>query len=921
MASADSAAPRGIDPGYSGGLAALNLLGELSGQQTIQPDLALELKNTFLKLHTLYTDSAQNEQNLLIAATRLKDQVQEKEALLKEGDSASLDDKGTAAELKRELLKASNEMAMAVSRDLELKCSVERFRQERHALHDELLEIQQPAQSVIDPEIARLKTTVGDLQHELSQRATELELLRTQRDQRQKRANEASHLKEASEVTLAQVKVELAALSVDPQRISKQGDLLSHSHASLKGRVDDAGATLAQIAKDTEALVSSRQKQQQSLEESELEYQRAQMAVDGAQRQVQQLTANCAVNESTRGDLLGKRAILEADRDRTKKDLKIAYEQSLRLTREKDKGIKALRAVNLRVEQAEAALVSTEKTKADMQLQLEACKREAADFAVIVPTLRRDVDQLARTLESQGAFGADTLYTIRQAQAGQQVLSDELAAAKRDYNSSCWSLRCTQTALAQAQNEAARAEATLARTQDTTLLKQQMISDCASQLAQLQRARADMDAIYQIVKTENNKFTSQIGAVAQREGDMREKIKVLYNEIEIMRASIVEKNVKIARQATLNGLALASRDSLRVESGQVQLRSEDLLGAKKSAFNDNKNLLDVLTAVEASTQQTMQDCENAVRDRDETSSRLQDRQAEVSAVYEKLQAFAAFGRTADMTLNTRDEELRFLRLERAELQRVIEMLRARLPEKRKLEQDLTTLQMELLTVQREVLTMETSLSQPTNTQRWRQLGGADGDGDGLVQKIEDLERRLAVKEATALERDLVLAETTKLTERVRKQVEAGRSDTLTVNKAVQDYQSRVREITRKMMALIAELSMQQAASMQLQQTVYDRTRELEDAMERLQRGEAPTEEALRDWEREVRREIQAQQALLDRSVDVTASAANLRPNAYLPDMEGELPIARPYGPFQPFKPTEPGSSMRHVRKSLRPLRA
>ncbi len=44
------------------------------------------------------------------------------------------------------------------------------------------------------------------------------------------------------------------------------------------------------------------------------------------------------------------------------------------------------------------------------------------------------------------------------------------------------------------------------------------------------------------------------------------------------------------------------------------------------------------------------------------------------------------------------------------------------------------------------------------------------------------QRRLAAKESTALERELVLAETTKLTERARKQVEAGRSDTITVSK-------------------------------------------------------------------------------------------------------------------------------------------
>jgi hypothetical protein len=71
------------------------------------------------------------------------------------------------------------------------------------------------------------------------------------------------------------------------------------------------------------------------------------------------------------------------------------------------------------------------------------------------------------------------------------------------------------------------------------------------------------------------------------------------------------------------------------------------------------------------------------------------------------------------------------------------------------------------------------------------------------------QRRLAAKEAAALERELVLTETARLVDRARRQVEAGRGDTITVGKSVQDFQTRLRDVTRKMMALIAELSMLQ----------------------------------------------------------------------------------------------------------------
>lgn len=44
------------------------------------------------------------------------------------------------------------------------------------------------------------------------------------------------------------------------------------------------------------------------------------------------------------------------------------------------------------------------------------------------------------------------------------------------------------------------------------------------------------------------------------------------------------------------------------------------------------------------------------------------------------------------------------------------------------------------------------------------------------------------------------------------------------------------------------------------------------------------------------------------------TAAEPRPNAYMPTGEGELPIPKPYGSHAPFKPSQPGANLRHIRR-------
>lgn len=52
-------------------------------------------------------------------------------------------------------------------------------------------------------------------------------------------------------------------------------------------------------------------------------------------------------------------------------------------------------------------------------------------------------------------------------------------------------------------------------------------------------------------------------------------------------------------------------------------------------------------------------------------------------------------------------------------------------------------------------------------------------------------------------------------------------------------------------------------------------------------------------------------AILDQKGAVQHTAAEPRPNAYIPE---DLGIPKPYGAFSPFKPSQQGTTMRHVRK-------
>merc|ERR1711920_793024 len=104
----------------------------------------------------------------------------------------------------------------------------------------------------------------------------------------------------------------------------------------------------------------------------------------------------------------------------------------------------------------------------------------------------------------------------------------------------------------------------------------------------------------------------------------------------------------------------------------------------------------------------------------------------------------------------------------------------------------------------------------SSLRKWRKLGGEDLDPQTLRVKIHDLEERLNDKKESLLEKELILEEVTALSDKLRSQAMDGRQGTMELSQKVNVFQSRIKDVTRKMMATVSELSMHQATAHKLQ---------------------------------------------------------------------------------------------------------
>ncbi|NXJ05963.1 CC146 protein, partial [Odontophorus gujanensis] len=223
--------------------------------------------------------------------------------------------------------------------------------------------------------------------------------------------------------------------------------------------------------------------------------------------------------------------------------------------------------------------------------------------------------------------------------------------------------------------------------------------------------------------------------------------------------------------------------------------------------------------------------------------------------------------------------------------------------------------------------MEGIFVDPTNKSRKRDLGGKDPSPPELQKKIEQLELELVQKEEKLLETDLIYEHISQLTDRIRATAENGKQGTLLLATRINELQKKIKDKTKKTMALVAELSMKQALAIKLQKEMKDKEEFLMIVSSRIDQGLPPPKETEMEWlkvlrnekvhreaaEARARQAAEEEQARLPGHVLTTAEP---RPTAYVPDDAHSLPVPRPYGALAPFKPSEPGSNMRHFRKPI-----
>lgn len=453
-------------------------------------------------------------------------------------------------------------------------------------------------------------------------------------------------------------------------------------------------------------------------------------------------------------------------------------------------------------------------------------------------------------------------------------------------------------------------------------IKELIFLDMTKKYEELKHMYNKYNVLYKTVQAERNSNVVKIQNSNQNRAQLKEKMKILQTEMDILDSNLGE---------TYNEIIEKDKDLNKMQTRHNSLKQEiNLFGLKNLKYkeeitkltNENEKLHSIINAIENEMVSFRVNYETTCESRNYTGIQLIDRNDELCIFYEKIHHIE--NKISDLYKVILEKEAVLKRsvVEVNEIQRFIEVNRKKIPEIPELSNKIKELQTELQILNKSLSKLIDDVENPENNLKV-ELPGDEPDINYLKNKYAQLTDMLNDKKEKLLEKELINDEINEIAEKLRKKALADRGNNLEISKKINEYEIKLNNNTRQTIAFTSELSMFQAILTRLENSKKEKEIFYAALKKRFDNGLLPPKEWLKKYfsvKKMQKRRVQYFKHRMDEvhekeniviGVIPHRRAPEKRPDEYIDPKTG-LPSCV-YGKYAPFEVKGVPDNMRHLK--------
>ena len=889
------------------------VLDELLKAGGIERSKVYKAKAAYCELHDALAAAVARTARLEDDATGLDRELAEGVTTLEEARAAARNSLTEEEEeeldrLRRECDVAVAEAELAGEREQSTSMDVYEQTRARNAAKKRLEEVELEHERAMAPALASARAEISELAEDVRSEKTRMEDLHKAKADAVARVGELQT--KASQISneRERVQTELDSIAPLPLKIKRECDVINEQIKALRTQ------ELA-LNKKFAALDESELRQSETVRGRTEEHahaagtlERASIAMEQKTRTADEFNKDLEKETSERERLVNEKLELEQRAAALDAEKKALADRVARRRKELEQTERKTGKMAMETKHVADVVPQLETEVSQLRLDVKTTTRVAAERSAAIEGIRADIDAEMKayiTEESAGKTKGTAFETVYAEVAALEDIIKHLKKEEADRNKVERDVRTQVERLIKTtmlKREKHREQTELANGLDNEL------DDLKKQTKENERRHKSLVSLFHEVQSQRNKFAQLIEAGKQTKAETGEKLRVLANEIDILRGESGDKEIKLVHAHAQLTSAMTARDVLRQDINKRAMTFREGRDKIDEQMNEMEGLHTVADQGRKNQIRLTLKFEHETQRRDHAGLMLVERNDEVAALHERVNLQVEVGRRGEIELRNREDEIRAFAAEIRKHELSVEANASLASGVPGLNAEIERLRKELIVERRRVARLSAKAETPENADRWRVLQGKDPGADELRAKLKDLKLAIEDKEDEIEENVLMLQELDSLVQRMTSEAASGRAESLELARTINDLVTKIQSAGDETKSTVSELALCQATSERLQLEAETLKRRLMEARERVARGEAPDDEAEKRWAREL-----AGEAFVD-DEDDDRPGADARPNAYVPTDEKSMGVPRPYGKFAPFKPTDVTGQLRHYRK-------
>ncbi|KAL0213460.1 hypothetical protein RCL1_007086 [Eukaryota sp. TZLM3-RCL] len=635
--------------------------------------------------------------------------------------------------------------------------------------------------------------------------------------------------------------------AIEGERLSMENDLHSlrseltakraeveaqkRKRANVEMNLKRVSSELERRQKELDDKQSSIDTARQEIAELQASLMDTQTSVEQRAQVLSQLQSKTQKLELQLAEKVSSVAMLERERNDLQDEVKERAREVQDLKNQLQKGEIAARSLERRFADVSRQKSELEDSKTDLRRRLDLESRELESVRKSEAEEKRRVEQLVRQLNSlekrvrreEGKTEA-TEELHRSAEAEKLELEREIAAYKKDIEEQRKEIERLQNEQDRYSNVSSDALNKLYKAQERIRVQELTIDDLQRKISETEGKLKQQVTLYEAVRTDRNLYNKQLIETQDEALEMGRKFKIMNQQIKQLKEEITKKDTSLIREHFDRVKLEKERDTLKTEVKKMEGQAEKVAELCEAQENQITKLLKIISDADLDRVRQQKLYEEVLTERDILGSQLIRRNDELALLYEKVRIQQSIMSKGEAQYRQRMDDIKLLKTKIGDLKRELAILVKSSKIVKDLKAQVHKLQKELYSEKAKVTALSQELENPLNVHRWRTLEATNPDVFDLIQKVQTLQRRLIAKTEEVVAKNLLIEEKEKLFDELKKILE--RSPGVEVAEQNNLLRTDIREKTKQLKVMVAELNQYQVQVQELQYEIDSLRNEL-----------------------------------------------------------------------------------------------